>query len=208
MNRKISLISSVTLAISIITFFISLALSFFISNPIVGNISYLSCIILSWTYLLTIVGYSRSCTEDKIVAIEAGKIFGIIYTIFVNIVYFAQLTAVQQKVLDISILNSLSFEYPGSLLFSFDLIGYGILAISTFFVGLTIEVKNRNDKILKLLLLFHGIFAVCIFLPMTSLFIADNNSGNSGIFALMAWCLIFISIPILFYKKIKESKEL
>lgn len=206
MNRKISLISSIVLAISIITFFISLVLSLFFSNPIFGNISYLSCIILSWTYLLTIVGYSKSCTEDKMVAIEAGKIFGIIYTVFVNIVYFAQLTAVNQNVLDANILNALSFEYPGSLLFSFDLIGYGILAISTFFVGLTIEVKDKKDKALKLLLLIHGIFVVCIFLPMTSLFISDNNSGNSGIIALMAWCLIFISIPILFYNKFKKLK--
>ena len=45
------------------------------------------------------------------------------------------------------------------LLFSYDLLGYGMMALSTFFIGLTIKPKNKKDKWLKYLMMIHFKYA-------------------------------------------------
>lgn len=53
------------------------------------------------------------------------------------------------------------------LVFNLDLLGYGIMALSTSFIGLAINVQNKKDKVLKMLLLIHGIFFIgCLITPM------------------------------------------
>ena len=95
------------------------------------------------------------------------------------------------------------------LLFNLDLLGYGIMALSTFFIGLTINVKNKTDKILKYLLLIHGVFFLgCFIMPMTGVF-ANTDGSNSmvGIIALEFWCLYFLPIGILSYIHFKNNKK-
>lgn len=46
----------------------------------------------------------------------------------------------------------------GGLFFSYDLFGYGMMALSTFFVGLAIDANTKADKCLKYLMMIHGIF--------------------------------------------------
>lgn len=46
----------------------------------------------------------------------------------------------------------------GGLIFNYDLLGYGFMALSTFFTGLTIEGRSKADKVLKWLMLIHGIY--------------------------------------------------
>ncbi|MHC1770922.1 MAG: hypothetical protein AB9907_04160 [Flexilinea sp.] len=105
-------------------------------------------------------------------------------------------------------MNAFDFNHPGSWLFSLDIIGYGIMALSTFFVGLTIEAKNKVDIVLKWLLLIHSVFIICTVLPSTSMFLGGNNSGNSGSIALMGWCLMFFPIAILSMIRFKHADKM
>ena len=51
------------------------------------------------------------------------------------------------------------------LFFSYDLLGYGFMALSTFFAGLTMKAK-KPDKWLKCLLMIHGVFFIaCLVIP-------------------------------------------
>ncbi len=59
------------------------------------------------------------------------------------------------------------------LFFNYDLFGYCMLSISTFFIGITISPENKEDKILKTLLLIHGIFSIVCFIPMMGIFNDD-----------------------------------
>ena len=83
----------------------------------------------------------------------------------------------------------------GGLLFSYDLLGYGMMALSTFFVGLSMRAQNRADKWLKYLLMIHGaFFAGCFVMPMTGVFsgMADGETSNGGVTALLIWCACFL----------------
>lgn len=209
MNRKICLTASGVLTVSVTIFFICQGIAVFLDNPLTAWISFGTCIFLSWGYLITSIGHSCLCSADKKIAAESAKIMGVIYSVFICIVYFSQLTVVRQAVLGPDILNAFSFDYPGSWLFSMDIIGYGIMALSTIFLGLSIEPETKSDNILRWTSLIHGIFVVCIFIPMTSLFL--GNSGNSGLnkgaIALMTWCVIFFPIAFCSFLRFKNAKK-
>ena len=86
------------------------------------------------------------------------------------------------------------------LIFNYDLLGYGVMALSTFFTGLSMKPKNKTDKWLRALMLIHGVFYFsCTFMPMTGMF-AKMSSGGDGIggrLALVVWCVYFLPIGIL-----------
>ncbi len=68
-------------------------------------------------------------------------------------------------------------------LFNLDLLGYGIMALSTFFIG-------------------------CFIMPMTGMFAdSDGSASIGGVIALEFWCLYFIPIGILLYLHFKNNKS-
>lgn len=93
------------------------------------------------------------------------------YAVLVGLVYFTQLTTIRLSKLNEQALAILDYKNLGSLFFNYDLFGYAFMAISTFFIALTIETNNKKDKWLKALLLIHGVFAVsCIIMPILGVF--------------------------------------
>ena len=82
------------------------------------------------------------------------------------------------------------------------------MALSTFFIGLIINVKNKKDKELKWLLLIHGIFFIsCFIMPMTGVFANSSRSSTmGGVIALEICCLHFLPIGILSYLHFKNNK--
>jgi hypothetical protein len=135
--------------------------------------------------------------------------FACLYGVFINLVYFTQLTTVANQVLSQEILSVLSYESLGSLMFNLDLLGYGLMALSTFFIGMSIIPTNRIDKWLKRLLMIHGIFApTSVLLPMLNVF--NSNMGSSGatigIAVLLVWCAYMTPIGMLSILRFKKNK--
>lgn len=89
----------------------------------------------------------------------------------------------------------------GGLLFSYDLLGYGMMALSTFFTGLTIRPGNKKDKWLKCLMMIHGVFFFgCLLMPMTGILrdaMSEGGGRLGGTIALECWCAYFLPIGIL-----------
>ena len=82
-----------------------------------------------------------------------------------------------------------------------------VMALSTFFTGLSMKPDNKKDKWLKALLMIHGVFFFsCTFMPMTGIF-AKMSSGGDGIggrIALVVWCVYFLPIGILSFLHFKK----
>lgn len=187
-------------------FLICLIVALFAQNTFTENLSYGVCAVLSWAWVATACVYSCYTKKEHSAAAKIGVAIGVIYSTLVSIVYFTQISTVMYKTADEKILQAFSFTSSGSWLFNLDLLGYGLLAISTFFVGLTLQVQNKIDKALKILLMLHGIFFVCMFAPVLPL--PATNQGNGGTIALMCWCLFFLPICILStlrYKKLNDK---
>ncbi len=70
-----------------------------------------------------------------------------------------------------------------------------MMALSTFFLGLSVQAGSRGDKWLKALMMVHGgFFFSCFTLPMTGVFspMAEGEASAGGTIALLAWCAYFL----------------
>lgn len=201
MNNKIGIIGA---TINVLTVF--LFALFMLINFITG--SFFVCILLSLSYIMMISGlYNEVDNKNKVAGI-IGLLFGAIYSTLIIIVYFTQCTTVLNETLSEDVRKVLDYKQMG-LMFNLDILGYGIMALSTFFIGLSINAKNKIDKALKILLLVHGLFFIgCLILPMTGVFL--NSAGETsigGVVALEIWCIYFLPIGILSIIHFVKNKE-
>ncbi|MBQ9545213.1 MAG: hypothetical protein IJV00_08815 [Clostridia bacterium] len=159
-------------------------------------------------YIMTAAGFQNECGKDRRVPANIGLIFSAIYAALIFIVYFAQTTTVRLEDLTDQAKKILDYS-RGGLLFNLDLLGYAMMALSTFFIGLSMRSKNSPDKWLKALMTFHGVFFIsCFVLPMTGAFASMSSGGThgGGVAALVVWCVYFLPIGILSFRHFSDSK--
>ena len=192
LNKIIPKAGSVIVTVTVFLFAIFLLIDFSMG-------SYFVCLILPIGFIMMTAGLHHEYEGDCKVAGNIGLILAAVYATFIMLVYFAQLTTVKNELLNEQAANLLVFGKFG-LIFNYDLLGYGVMALSTFFTGLSMKPKNKTDKWLRALMLIHGVFYFsCTFMPMTGLF-AKMSSGGDGIggrLALVVWCVYFLPIGIL-----------
>ena len=198
MNRLISKIGAAIVTVSVFLFAVCL-----ITNFDFG--SYFVCMFLPIGYIMMSAGFHHESGEERKVAANVGMTFSAVYAVLIFLVYFAQTTNVRLDDMNEQALKILDFK-RGGLIFSYDLLGYGMMALSTFFIGLTIKAKSKADKWLKYLLMIHGMFFIgCFIMPMTGVFggMSDGETSIGGIIALLFWCIYFLPIGILAFLHFK-----
>ena len=202
LNNTIAKIGS-----GIVTMTVFLFALFLIINYSMGR--YFVCLILPLGFIMMTAGLHNECESDRKVAANIGLVLAAVYCTFIMLVYFTQLTTVNNEQLTEQAANLLEIGKCG-LIFNFDLLGYGVMALSTFFTGLAMKPRNKVDKWLRALMMIHGLFYFsCTFMPMTGMFSKMSSGGNGlgGRLALVTWCVYFLPIGILsflhFRKKIK-----
>jgi hypothetical protein len=193
LNRNVGLWSSVAVTASVVLF---------ASCMIVGQDygAYAMSMLIAWGYVLMVCSFSATSRATETVAAQAGVAFGVLYAGFVTTVYFVQLTTVLHQSAGTDILKVLTYRELGSLMFNLDLLGYGLMSISTFFIGLTVIRSNGASRWLRWLLIVHGVFApMCVALPIIDVFTAmPRSSGDAtGIAVLLFWCAYFTPVGVL-----------
>lgn len=201
MNRKIGMLGSLINLASVIGF----ALSMMIGSNF-G--SYLASIFIALGFVLMASAFCQESEADRKAAGYAVLVFSGIYAALILLVYFAQMTAVRLDGLDAQAMQILDYQQLG-LFFSYDLLGYGMMALATLFAGLTIKATALRDKWLKGLLLIHGIFFIgCFILPTLGLFSAEMENANwIGDAILESWCLYFSPVGILSFLHFRNGGE-
>ena len=180
---------------------------FLIINFSIG--SFFVCLILPIGFIMMTAGLHNECEDDRKVAANIGLILAAVYATFIMFVYFTQLTTVKNEQLNEQAAKLLEFGKFG-LIFNCDLLGYGVMALSTFFTGLSMKPNSKTGKWLKALLMIHGVFYFsCTFMPITGMF-AKMSSGGDGIggrLALVAWCVFFLPVGILSFFHFNNRKQ-
>ncbi len=201
MNKLISKIGAAIVTMSVFLFAL-----FLIADFTFG--SFLVCMFLPIGYIMMAAGLQNESKSERRVSANVGLVLAAIYATFILIVYFAQNTSVRLENLNEQAKSILDFK-RGGLIFNYDLLGYGMMALSTFFIGLSIEAKSKSEKWLKGLLIAHGIFFIaCFVMPMTGMFksMANGDSGKGGTIALVIWCMYFLPIGILSFIHFGKNK--
>ena len=200
MNKTIAKAGAFIVTVSVLLFALCMLIPFDFG-------SYFVCMLLPIGYIMADVGFCKESDEKHKVAAFAGMAFAVVYAGFIFLVYFAQTTSVRLDGLNEQAIRILDFS-RGGLIFKYDLLGYGMMALSTFFLGLTIEAKTKADKWLQVLMVVHGIFFFpCFILPMTGMFrsMADGENSLGGVIALEFWCAYFTPIGILSFIHFRRS---
>ena len=169
--------------------------------------SYFVCLILPIGFIMMTAGLHNECEGDRKVAANIGLILAAVYGTFIMLVYYSQLTTVHNEQLNEQAAKLLEFNKFG-LIFNYDLLGYGVMALSTFFTGLSLKPENKTDKWLKALLMIHGVFYFsCTFMPITGMFarMSSGGDGLGGRLVLVAWCVYFLPVGILSYLHFRKS---
>ena len=192
LNKTIAKVGS-----GIVTVTVFLFALFLIINYSMG--SFFVCLILPLGFIMMTAGIHNECENDRKVAANIGLTLAAVYCTFIMLIYFTQLTTVNNEQLTEQAANLLEMGKCG-LIFNYDLLGYGIMALSTFFTGLSMKAKNKADKWIKALMMIHGVFYFsCTFMPITGMFskMSSDGDGLGGRLALVAWCVYFLPIGIL-----------
>lgn len=202
MNQRIASAGALIATVSVVLFAVCMLIPFHFG-------SYFVCMLLPIGYIMMSAGFCSESDEKHRVAAIAGMAFAAVYAVLIFLVYFAQVTSVRLDSLSEQAMRILDYS-KGGLLFSYDLLGYGMMALSTFFFGLTINAKKKTDKWLKYLLLVHGVFFFsCFLMPMTGVFRAMSSGGTGigGVIALECWCAYFIPISSLSWIHFRNSNR-
>lgn len=202
MNRRIAKIGAAAVTVTVFLFALCLLVDFTFG-------SYLVCMFLPLGYLMMAAGLHRESGEERKTASTAGLLFAAVYAVLILLVYYAQTTSVRLESLSEQAARILDYQ-RGGLLFNYDLLGYGIMALSTFFLGLSMQPENRADRWLKALMMIHGVFFIsCFFMPMTGMFtkMANGTGGSGGgTVALLFWCAYFFPIGVLAYRHFDRAQ--
>ncbi|MDR0569863.1 MAG: hypothetical protein LBG71_01385 [Clostridiales Family XIII bacterium] len=200
-NRRIGRIGAGITGVAVAAFAISMLVELIcgISMVFVSQLVYIFIALGYVVFTAAVVTYNRS--YEKKAAGFAGMAFSAVYATLILIVYYAGVTTVAiDKSLSPETLSIISYAQTGSLFFNYDLLGYGIMALSTFFVGFTVEPRSKGDRAFRLLLWIHGVFfPACLLIPMLGVF---NMSGDPlfGTVILEVWCLCFLPLCALGYR--------
>lgn len=198
MNRKIGMYSSAVNLIAVICFAMSMLLG---SN----HGSYFSSMFIAFSFVPMMCAYAYFAEEKRKLAGYVSMIFAAMYATIILLVYFAQLTTVRLDDLTQQAALLLDFQRFG-LLFNYDLLGYALMALSTFFAGLTVHSYTKADKWLKYLLLIHGVFFIsCLIFPMLGLF-REETPAWGGTAVLEFWCLYFCPVSILSFQRFSKCQ--
>ncbi len=199
MNKKIVVYGSIANFIAVISFALSMLFGF-------NYGSYFSSMFIAFSFVLMMCGYAYFAEKEVKLAGYAAVAFAAIYTAIILLVYFAQLTTVRLSDLTQQAAMLLDFQQCG-LLFNYDLLGYAVMSLATFFAGLTVTSRTKADRWLKYLLMVHGVFFIsCLIAPMLGLFKADSPTWI-GVAVLEFWCLYFCPISILSFLHFSNCKE-
>ena len=200
LNKMISKVGSAIVTVTVFLFAVFLMINFSMG-------SYFVCLILPIGFIMMTAGIQNECEGDHKVAANIGLILAAVYGTFIMLVYFSQLTTVNNEQLNEQAAKLLEFGKFG-LIFNYDLLGYGVMALSTFFTGLSMKPKNKVGSWLRTLMMIHGVFYFsCTFMPITGMFVRVSSGGDGigGRLALVAWCVYFLPIGILSFFHFKEQ---
>lgn len=202
MNRKIGTVSSAINLLAVLGFAVSMLFGFDFG-------SYFCSMFIAFSFVPMMCCFLHFAVPERKAAGYAAVTFAGVYAAIILLVYFTQLTTVRFGGLTEQARELLDFQQM-NLFFSFDLLGYALMALATFFAGLTICPKSNANKWLRTLLLIHGVFFIsCLLLPMLGIFQADSPAWI-GVAVLEFWCAYFCPVAILsllYFRNKEEPKD-
>ena len=196
-NDQLGRLGAIAAFASILLF----ALFMFLPDKVISvSLSSAASLFISLGYLCMTCALAALADKERKGCAFAALAVAAVYAALICLVYFTQVTTVWQNAAPEQVLQALTYQ-PGTWMFNIDMLGYAMLALSTFFAGLVIKPQRKQDLWLRRLLLIHGVFFItCLIMPVLGVFtqISGADGDLIGILVLEFWCLYFLPVTWLF----------
>lgn len=206
-NRVVGKIGSGLTGLAVLAFAASMIFGLFTESIFA---SCFSSMFIALGFILFMSGLvSANNDKDKTASGKVCLICAAIYVTLIFIVYFSQCTTINlHPELGEEVRGVIDYGKTGSLFFNYDLLGYGFMALSTFFAGFLVDKSKKCGKPLSIMLKIHGVFfPSCLFIPMFPIFVGESGETAVGTILLEFWCVFFMPICIWGYRYFSDSAE-
>jgi hypothetical protein len=185
--------SALLTVVWVLLFTLSLVIG--LMGPSTAMFSYLVCLLLAPSFVVMMAGIHYQAPAEKRIWSHLGLTFAEIYAVLIVIVYYVQLTAVRNG--SAEALRPFTYA-PGTVWFALDMLGYVFMCLATWFAAPVFNGADRLSRWIRGFFILHGILAISTFL--VPVFMKENPgapAGNGGVYALLAWCVIYVPLALL-----------
>ncbi len=194
--------AAIMVAIETIVFAISLIWELVTPSEIARNLGYIASMLIAPSVVILMACFYDGLRERMKIFGLLALIASVMYAVLCINVYFLQLSIVVFNPLNLSsdVMKVIAFT-PGSPTFAIDMMGYGLLCLSTLAAGFAL--KDPKDKVLRALCFFHGAIALPTFAApiISGIFLSTSGQANDvGNYVLIFWCAVFVPIALLFMR--------
>ena len=155
MNRQLAKIGAAVVTVTVFLFAVFILCHFNFG-------SYFVCMFLPIGYIMMAAGFQHEGAEKEKVAANIGLVLAAVYAVLILLVYYAQTTTVRLEEMNSQAAKVLNYQ-NGGLMFNYDLLGYGMMALSTFFIGRYVHpYVGRQQRQRRR---YRAAVLVCVFPP-------------------------------------------
>lgn len=190
-NTNIAFWSTVGTALCAFTFGVNLVMK------ACSYIDYAASMGVALCYLSTAVANYEFTPRQERIYSRLSIVFGSIYC------NYTQLSFVRLGSASAEVLSIVAFEPPRTVFFAIDMLGYFFMCLSVLCLGLTVSAGTLSKMLIIL-----GIWgSSCIIIPLLPFVYredVDEVSSQSGVNALIIWCMVYtpiMSMLALHYRK-------
>ena len=162
---------------------------------------------LATMVVIMLISLKTFINPQKKVLAECAVAFGVMYALLVSLVYYTQIAVVLKGTLTSDLLLIVS-DFPGTVFFFLDMLGYCLLCLSTLFIVFAI---GGDNKILRVFLLIHSSLFIPTFLlpflPITFSVSSTSHGDISGSLILVLWCIVFAPVCLLLARYFAQHRN-
>ena len=201
------MLSSLLAFFSALIYAVSLLLSMVFYNITIGNTGmFFSGIVIALSFIFMVYSYLVFSNDENKPYIIFSLILSIVYFIYILFGYSIQFSGLfflgntEKKFM-------LSNYYNFESFLNFNIFGYLLLSLSSFFIGLSIETNSKKDNILKLMMLNHTIFGIFFILSLFKMIFnyVSDYYFLTGLVIKIKWCIYFSLICILSFGYFRKT---
>lgn len=196
---RIGFIAALLVSVEVGLFGLLMAASLIFTQADLSNLSYLVGFLIAPSFVTMMTAIFYYASDEKKIWAHLGVLFSVVYAAMVLFVYYLQLVVVGTKSLQASSEILKPFVYmPGTPIFAIDILGYGFMALSTFFAAFVFD-GGKIEIWIKRLFILHGVIGITSLL-VPAFMVVEQGSKSGDVFgslALIFWTLIFIPAVVL-----------
>jgi hypothetical protein len=194
MNKKVGMYASIITFLGALCFSINIPLFLLFYNNTFRIGNHLSCIFIALGFIAMICSYVAFIKDENKSVGLISLAFSIIYVIVIVILSIINIGIIPDRY------SNLSNEIK-DILYNLEILGYTFMAMSSFFIGIKLETKNKKELFLKLLLCFQIVFSIIWFISLVNFVYHENML----LLMFEIWCLYTVLICIFSFLYFKNK---